>query len=724
MADALQIFVLRNGQLLQSELFGEGLYTVGRSADSDLRLDEEGVEDVHVLLEFANGEVRLSEHDGGSGLLVNGARVSTASVKSGDDVRVGPFVLKTRMLGRKSAPPKAAAPLSAPMPAPTPPPMPAPIAIAPLAPPSRPPAPAPVRPATAPQLRPVAPLRPAPPPVAPAPPQSAAPKLATIPDAELDAFFDAAAEHDAPVVIEDEEASELLKPLEPAPGQLAPAPVATPAVAEQVIEKPAIVERPAVVERPPPAAVKPPPAAVKPPPAAVKPPPAAVKPPPAAVKPPPAAVKPAPAPPPRRTPPPAAGPMVTVERRKPTGSMLMASIFWGDTLVHARTFREGVPVFDDAAGKAALQMHGFSMPPRVRTRGSSWTVAAPPGARAELRTGGGWTAPPSGSKEILLSVGETLRLTQGRFHLELSAQPAPRQARAMFWRNLDKQMALVLVLTATALISFIERLPPPPPERVHEEQQQIIRQVRASIEEKKKEKPKPPPPPPPTEVAEKSPDKTIAKATTLRQAGVPIRSLQKISKATSGLGNLLAKLGPATGIKGGSPTALPLVPTVGAAPAPLPGLGGTGPGGSIGPITKGTEILRGGAGYGLLGSATAGRGGVSGVPVSVPSRPTALKGSIDRDLVAKVINEHVNEMRSCYERALIRQPNLGAGKVLLEWTIDLAGSVTEVRSKSSSLKNDEVVSCLLDVARQMKFPKPAGGIVIVTFPILFNSVGY
>jgi len=108
----------------------------------------------------------------------------------------------------------------------------------------------------------------------------------------------------------------------------------------------------------------------------------------------------------------------------------------------------------------------------------------------------------------------------------------------------------------------------------------------------------------------------------------------------------------------------------------------------------------------------------------MPSRPTSVKGSIDRDTVAKVINEHANEMRGCYERALMRDPNIGAGKVLLEWTIVPAGVVGDVRTKMATLKSAEVTSCLLDVLKQMQFPKPEGGLVIVTYPILFNSVGY
>jgi hypothetical protein len=114
---------------------------------------------------------------------------------------------------------------------------------------------------------------------------------------------------------------------------------------------------------------------------------------------------------------------------------------------------------------------------------------------------------------------------------------------------------------------------------------------------------------------------------------------------------------------------------------------------------------------------------VQGVPVAMPTKATQVRGSIDRDAVAKVLEEHMNDMRGCYERALMRDPNLGAGKILLEWNISATGTVSDVRTKVATLKNTEVNTCLLDVLKQLQFPKPQGGVVIVSYPFLFNSVG-
>jgi len=143
-------------------------------------------------------------------------------------------------------------------------------------------------------------------------------------------------------------------------------------------------------------------------------------------------------------------------------------------------------------------------------------------------------------------------------------------------------------------------------------------------------------------------------------------------------------------------------------------------------VTRGRDLLRGGPGgsAGDLGNGTAARGPVRGVPVKLPSRPTRIQGQIDRDAVAQVINDHVGEIRGCYERALLTNPNVGAGKVALEWTIGAGGTVTEIGTKTSTLRSPEVVGCVLDLFRGLQFPKPLGGVVIVSYPLLFNAVGY
>ncbi len=101
----------------------------------------------------------------------------------------------------------------------------------------------------------------------------------------------------------------------------------------------------------------------------------------------------------------------------------------------------------------------------------------------------------------------------------------------------------------------------------------------------------------------------------------------------------------------------------------------------------------------------------------------ATGGSIDREAVAKVINQHLNEVQACYERALLTTPGL-AGKIALEWTIDMDGRVSDYKLKTSSFKTPDVPNCILAKLRGWIFPQPKGGKVIVTYPFMFNSVGF
>jgi len=118
-----------------------------------------------------------------------------------------------------------------------------------------------------------------------------------------------------------------------------------------------------------------------------------------------------------------------------------------------------------------------------------------------------------------------------------------------------------------------------------------------------------------------------------------------------------------------------------------------------------------------------GHGAVGGTVTRASARAVSVQGSIDREAVAKVVNAHLQEVRGCYERALLREPAL-AGKVVLEWTISLAGKVTTAKTKSSTLKSSAVEACILQSLKSWQFPPAKGGIVIVSYPFLFNSVGY
>lgn len=127
---------------------------------------------------------------------------------------------------------------------------------------------------------------------------------------------------------------------------------------------------------------------------------------------------------------------------------------------------------------------------------------------------------------------------------------------------------------------------------------------------------------------------------------------------------------------------------------------------------------RGGAGYGKgagdLGDRSA------RVPKVVPGRPE-VQGSLDREIIQRVIRQHRREIRNCYEQELQKNKDL-AGRVLVQFTISATGSVVSAVVKESSLKNAAVENCMSTRIRRWMFPEPkGGGIVIVSYPFNLSS---
>ena len=142
----------------------------------------------------------------------------------------------------------------------------------------------------------------------------------------------------------------------------------------------------------------------------------------------------------------------------------------------------------------------------------------------------------------------------------------------------------------------------------------------------------------------------------------------------------------------------------------LKSLGGTGGGGD-------------GSGLGL---ARIGKGGLRGkadADIGLgPGRPQVV-GSIDPELIRKVVHEHRAQIRTCYEMQLNSRPDL-AGKLVSAWTIDQGGSVTEAHTQESTLREHAVEQCVASKIKTWRFPIPkGGGEVFVTFPFIFTPGG-
>ncbi len=233
--------------------------------------------------------------------------------------------------------------------------------------------------------------------------------------------------------------------------------------------------------------------------------------------------------------------------------------------------------------------------------------------------------------------------------------------------------------------------------------------------EKKKEAPKP-----------REAPKEVVRANT--EAKKAIKSIEKLTASGPAIKDLLAavdKLGSGPGSK--SKNDFKLSGLLGKQAIANAGQGtfGLGGGGAGGIGIKGAELLRGkgGAGIGALGAGAIGKGNVAGTVTHAVSRNVGAQGSIDKEAVAKVINAHLHEVSSCYERALLKTPGL-SGKIVLEWQISTSGTVGAAKTKTSTMQSAAVEACILAAIKDWRFPAAKGAGVLITYPFMFNSVGY
>ena len=153
----------------------------------------------------------------------------------------------------------------------------------------------------------------------------------------------------------------------------------------------------------------------------------------------------------------------------------------------------------------------------------------------------------------------------------------------------------------------------------------------------------------------------------------------------------------------------------------LGGTGGGGDGSGLGLARIGTNGI--GGGLASYGDGKGGLRGKSDADIGLgPGRPQ-VSGSIDPELIRKVVHEHRAQIRTCYETQLNTRPNL-AGKLVSAWTIDQSGAVTEAHTQESTLRDHTVEQCVASKIKTWRFPIPkGGGEVFVTYPFIFTPGG-
>ena len=153
------------------------------------------------------------------------------------------------------------------------------------------------------------------------------------------------------------------------------------------------------------------------------------------------------------------------------------------------------------------------------------------------------------------------------------------------------------------------------------------------------------------------------------------------------------------------------------------GTGGGGQGETIGIGRVGTKGR--GGGLGGYGTGVGGLGSKRDRDVNVATGETRVLGAIDPELIRKVIRDHADQVRYCYEQQLTLNPKLH-GKVAIRWQINSDGRASSpmLVAGDTTLPSDEVGRCIMSRIVTWEFPKPkGGGIAIVTYPWILRYSG-
>jgi MYXO-CTERM domain-containing protein len=92
----------------------------------------------------------------------------------------------------------------------------------------------------------------------------------------------------------------------------------------------------------------------------------------------------------------------------------------------------------------------------------------------------------------------------------------------------------------------------------------------------------------------------------------------------------------------------------------------------------------------------------------VRNRVPKVGPGLDKDIVRRIVRAHINEVRSCYGRALAAAPAL-AGDMSVEFTIAANGKVRDVALGKSSVADSTLEACVTKAVGRWTFPKPREG---------------
>lgn len=105
----------------------------------------------------------------------------------------------------------------------------------------------------------------------------------------------------------------------------------------------------------------------------------------------------------------------------------------------------------------------------------------------------------------------------------------------------------------------------------------------------------------------------------------------------------------------------------------------------------------------------------------LPGAGTTSSYALDRESVRRVIWMHLNQVKYCYQQALMLKPGL-AGRMVVQFQITPQGQVQDLSIQETSLRAPDLLQCIGESMRGWTFP-PApyyAGTTQVTYPFVLR----
>ena len=367
--------------------------------------------------------------------------------------------------------------------------------------------------------------------------------------------------------------------------------------------------------------------------------------------------------------------------------------------------------------------------------------------------------------EVVVSDGCYDYLIRGIAPSQSPHVPETAKSKKIDWKYLGYSLGVhVVMLVFFTVMTLLPSKPPPEPEtRFVTVDQQQLAQIR--------QKPKPVVKPKPKKVVAAKPvkKKPVVKKKAVKKTPKPRkRTVQKTTKARrkgrarapsrhpkagggAGKGNvrnrnikqvgILSMLGDSSGAK--SKPAIASITNLDAVKSNSAGKANFKVGGIKGKLgnskvsvpttdvvtTRGNSQVLRSAGIGgkgrvaALAKGSVGQKKVVGMVRARLNKSVKINGGMSREAVKRVIEQHLDEVTYCYESALISNPSI-KGRIIYEWKIRMSGRVGEVRIKSSTVNSNDIHACIKSAIKTWQFPKPVGSEVVVSYPFIFDIVGF